>query len=251
MILLPPKVAYRGTVTGLRISSVDGTAFLDALPSAVTDLVAADPGNYLLEIYDATGKVLKGYLGAAGTGETLGEELVTNGTFSSNTTGWDPVNGALLSSEADGESGNCLRVKHNGTNYPIAKQSFAVSVSKLYLLSGYERNGTSMNGSIYVGKTTSGFEYANLSSTSATWENKAARFTATGTALQITCIVNTTTLGQYAEYDTISAKQILTPSTSGCLIVSTKGGATQSFATTQAGFAYNQVSYNVVVRKAR
>lgn len=32
LLLAPPKVVYRGTLTGLRISAVDGTAFIDNLP---------------------------------------------------------------------------------------------------------------------------------------------------------------------------------------------------------------------------
>ena len=38
MILTGKQVKYRGTVTGLRISAVDGTAFIDAANSSITDL---------------------------------------------------------------------------------------------------------------------------------------------------------------------------------------------------------------------
>lgn len=64
------QVVYRGTVTGLRISALDGVAFLDNLPSAVTDLVTASPGVYGIEVYDSSGRMLKGVAKAVGTSET-------------------------------------------------------------------------------------------------------------------------------------------------------------------------------------
>jgi hypothetical protein len=104
---MPQRIAYRGTVTGLRISSANGVSFVDNLPSAVTDLVAADPGNLLVEIYDASGRMLRGYLGAAGTGETWPATLVSmlhfNGENESTTftdekgKTWTPVDGAKIS----------------------------------------------------------------------------------------------------------------------------------------------------------
>ncbi|MCK9517428.1 MAG: hypothetical protein M0R74_00155 [Dehalococcoidia bacterium] len=71
MILLPQKVAYRGTISALRISSVDGTAFIDACAA----LVPYADGSHLVEIYDASGRMLRGYLAGAGDGEDLGAEI--------------------------------------------------------------------------------------------------------------------------------------------------------------------------------
>ncbi|MFH1883442.1 MAG: hypothetical protein ABIL62_12110, partial [Planctomycetota bacterium] len=80
-------IMYRGTVTGLRISAVDGGAtesggaFVDALPSAVTDLIAAYPGDLSFEAFDPAGRFIRGVLKAVGSGETLGSELITNPNF--------------------------------------------------------------------------------------------------------------------------------------------------------------------------
>ena len=92
IILFSQPVVYRGTISSLRISSVDGTAFLDNCAA----LVPYADGNHLVEIYDASGRMLRGYLGAAGTGETLGDELHTqsnaiadpNSSEANATTGW-------------------------------------------------------------------------------------------------------------------------------------------------------------------
>ena len=65
------QVVYSGTISGLRISSVDGTAFIDACAA----LVPYADGNHLVEIYDASGRLLRGYLAAAGDGEDLGAAL--------------------------------------------------------------------------------------------------------------------------------------------------------------------------------
>ncbi|MGB3988660.1 MAG: hypothetical protein WBK67_03165, partial [Minisyncoccales bacterium] len=71
-------VVYSGTISGLRISSVDGTAMLDACAA----LVPYADGSHLVEIYDASGRMLRGYLSAAGDGEDLGAETLvwTNGS---------------------------------------------------------------------------------------------------------------------------------------------------------------------------
>ncbi|MFH1147215.1 MAG: hypothetical protein V1736_05855, partial [Pseudomonadota bacterium] len=71
--LAPQPVKYRGTVTGLRISAVDGGAtesggaFIDG---ANADITALADGNHQIEIYDASGRMIKGVLKEAGIGET-------------------------------------------------------------------------------------------------------------------------------------------------------------------------------------
>jgi hypothetical protein len=72
MILTGKQVKYRGTVTGLRISAVDGTAFID---NAGATIPTYADGNHQIEIYDASNRMLRGVLKAAGTGETLSDEL--------------------------------------------------------------------------------------------------------------------------------------------------------------------------------
>ena len=114
-LLVGQKVVYRGTITGLRISTVDGTAFIDNLSGTLalanspllhtgaltkentrisaaatfafidtndatfaTNL-AAHLGKYLV-IKDSAGKKAYAWIKAAGTGETLGDESITGWT---------------------------------------------------------------------------------------------------------------------------------------------------------------------------
>lgn len=158
------QVVYRGTATGLRISAVDGTAFVDNLPSAVTDSYVN--GNYLLEVYDASGRMLKGVLKAVGTGETLDTEVAT------------------------------------GT----------LTINKMYKITATEINhfGTGLEVNGY--------------------------FRSAGSE---TCDANN------------KVKQVLTPSTAGSTIVSTKGGTTYNWAHKNASFTYNAASYTIVVKKIK
>lgn len=230
MILLPQKVAYRGSVSDLRISSVDGTAFIDNLPSAVTDLVAADPGNYLLEIYDATGKVLKGYLSAAGTGETYLDILAGWNL----TSGWTMLVGGTIV-DADTFTTTVADGPYRNNSFPVT--------AALYKRT-FERNTTSTGCVARVAVNSNYNPLAGVADIS------------TGSAYH-TAVVGYTNLyirnawAGTTDITSLKAEQVLTPSTSGCVIVSTKGGATENFSYKSATFSYNQASYQVVVRKAR
>jgi len=237
MILLPQKVAYRGSVSDLRISSVDGTAFIDNLPSSVTDLVAADPGNHLIEIYSATG-MLRGYLSAVGDGEDLGEELLvwTNGS-------------AGYAYETFIKSDPNITQATNSAVAGVASVALGNVEGKLFKLSAdLTISGTITNivsVASAIGAPPSIILYQNLNSSqsiSKYWTEiaGATRFLYAGGS------------GDF-EWSTANAtlKQATGPSTSGAVIVSTKGGATENFSYKSATFSYNQASYQVIVRKAR
>src|SRR5574343_132609 len=76
IILSPQVVKYRGTAA-LRISAVNGTAFVDNLPAEVLALPL--DGTHQIEIYPATtpsGRMIRGVLKAVGVAETSSEEIV-------------------------------------------------------------------------------------------------------------------------------------------------------------------------------
>lgn len=73
------------------------------------------------------------------------DNQLTNGQFTSNTTGWTAGNNATLSSESGGQSGNCLQILCDGSNNPRAIQSTGKGVAagdrtqaKYYVKSGTE-----------------------------------------------------------------------------------------------------------------
>lgn len=71
-------LVYKGTITGLRVSAVDGTAFID---NAGATIPTYADGNHLIEIYDSANRMLKGVLKAAGTVQTTTAELLANPNF--------------------------------------------------------------------------------------------------------------------------------------------------------------------------
>ena len=91
-LLIGQKVVYRGTVTDLRISAVDGTAFID---NAGATIPTYADGNHSIEIYDSSNRMLKGVLKAAGTGETDTGDLLSGLGL---TSGWIASNATIVDS---------------------------------------------------------------------------------------------------------------------------------------------------------
>ena len=70
-----------------------------------------------------------------------GQEKVTNGAFSADTTGWSAQD-CTLASVSGGQAGNCLQITRTGGSSQYAYQSFAVTPGKKYKLSLYVKDGT-------------------------------------------------------------------------------------------------------------
>ena len=130
-------------------------------------------------------------------GLTLGSELVTNGTFDTDTTGWS-ASGSTLSVV----SGR-LRVTAVSI-YGNAKQSFATVIGKTYKYSFGRFNGTAGANAIRIGTTSGGSEYINVIVTDET--NLQGYFVATSTTTHLTLYAWTTTAGNYSEYDNVTVK---------------------------------------------
>lgn len=79
-----------------------------------------------------------------------GVDLVQNGDFSVDTDpppGWTAASSAVLSTEAGGQIGNCLKILEGGANTPTASQHITVEAGKIYRFSFYHKDidGTSKN----------------------------------------------------------------------------------------------------------
>ena len=128
-----------------------------------------------------------------------GAELVTNGTFDSNTTGWTVnSNGTVTSVSGRG------RVTNTQSGDRVRANSVAMTtvVGKHYTLSFETYNS---GGFLHLGNTSGGVEYgANLGlNGNGTFTHT---FEATGTEAHIQVGTSSTTNGQYAEYDNISLR---------------------------------------------
>jgi len=221
--LLSPAPVYKGTITGLRISAVDGTAFIDNANASVTAL--AD-GNHTIEIYDSAGRMLKGVLKAAGTGETLGNELIT---------GW--TNSLTNPYETFTTSGKDVTSAVNSSDIGTSNTNNCFSSRKLY----YIVINTTIN---------SGFSshYRAYSSNSIIISSGAGEKSSYYTAASNDNYLGVyqSTIGDWSA--TFTIKQVLTPSASGATIVSTKGGEVYNFTSKNSAFTYNASSYYVIIR---
>ncbi|MEY2909088.1 MAG: hypothetical protein RLZZ602_1611 [Pseudomonadota bacterium] len=131
----------------------------------------------------------------AGALYVLGEELVVNGTFDTDTTGWTTVDATI--SVVSGE----LEVNSSGS-VGRGVQATAVSIGSVYQVKGSFRNGTA-NADFRVGNTSGGSQYARKVNTGTLDQ----LFAATTTLTYLSCL---NTLGT-AYYDNISIRQLTQP----------------------------------------
>jgi len=86
-----------------------------------------------------------------GTLENVGGNLVTNGSFNSDTSGWSAVGTTTLVSVSGGQSGNCLQVSYVSGSVTATYQMLSgLTVGKLYRLTVYVKSGTSGDESFYI-----------------------------------------------------------------------------------------------------
>lgn len=129
------------------------------------------------------------YFAMAG-GSLLGPELVTNGSGST-TAGWTPNNSTLSS------VGGNLRVTLTGA-YGRALTTFQAEIGTTYVFSIVVVGGAAV---VRLGRTVSGAEYVSASaSTTVTFTPVAT------TTVHISLIVNSETVGHYAEFRSISVR---------------------------------------------
>lgn len=245
-LLKGQPIAYKGTITGLRISAVDGTTFIDGANASVTAL--AD-GEHMIEIYDNTGKMLRGWLGAVGTGETLGSELVTNGDMETGDppTGWQSLYSSSISQVSDertgGAGGSSIQVD-GGTQSDKSRVEISIVTGGLYKISGWRK--------AVVGSCAILFDYIGSPAlnVATTWNEQVLYNTSIRTDTRWVILYGSGA-GSSVRFDDVSAMQVLTPSTAGATIVSTKSGATANFTYKNSAFAYNRSSYRVIIKKPR
>ena len=145
-------------------------------------------------------KVSTGLVNAMAGHET---DLVSNGDFTTNTTGWSATN-ANLTVESGGQDGNALRVASSGANIGKAYQDIDTVVGHVYKLSLYFKKGTSDNGKFMIGTTGDEdaiYDSGNLSD--AAWTQYTVYFEATATTTRITMQSTDPTDTEYSDFDEI------------------------------------------------
>jgi hypothetical protein len=137
-------------------------------------------------------------------GKTLSEwlatapELVTNGGFDSDTTGWTAGNSATLSAPS-----GVFRVENGAANFGTGSQQVTVVAGRVYVAT-YTASGGTSGFTLRFGSSAAGTQYASISATGA----GQVVFTAANTTLFITAANSSATLGLFSEYDNISVREL-------------------------------------------
>lgn len=255
---------YKGTITGLRISA-DNTAFID---NAGATIPTYADGNHSIEIYDTSGRMLKGILKAAGTGEALDSELITNGDFEIDDigeSGWNPYTGTdtvALSSDIKHGGTYSLHIAEANNTFPAGvrrsvtgKTQYGLYKSVFwYNVVSPEAGAGGLRGIVYDNAWSSQIITSDkYTATSGSWVQSTTygTETASGSNGGTSFVNDSDSIAGEFYVDDHSLKKVLTPSTSGATIVSAKGGTTYNFAYKHASFTFNAASYYCIVRKIR
>lgn len=238
----------QGTVTA---SMVNGAAFINDSGQTFTSYLRAyGVSNYTLMATDAAGKVAFGYIGEIGTGRTLGSNGLTNGDNEA----------ALVSTITD----------INGTTTQSDEQAHAGTYSAKFTCDAavsdhYTRFTGLTVGALYEADTwvylpssqtttrltligTNGSPAVDYTELTDQWVNLTGDLTLTSDWAGI--LGNETVVdGEYWYQDDLAFKQVLTPTSNGVVIYSTKTGTTQNWTLVESGFNANTIaSYSI--RKA-
>lgn len=242
------------SLANTRLSLMSGVAFVD--------LIGVDLGAHVgkrLTLTDSGGKTATGWLKAAGSGVTYGSNLLSGGDMPADIgTYWDTVD-ATIASVAGGHAGNCMELTRTGGTFQQALQGIAnQAAGACYELTAYLKSGTAGDEDAYLGFYDNGADhlingYVLRSFTSSgTWAG--CSLTGTPRSGQVLGEVflhkNSSTAGTML-FDTVSLRQILTPSHTGATIVSTRGGATRAWESEETGFNRNDAAgYTLTIAAA-
>jgi len=221
-----------GSITGatLNLSLVDGLAFISNPSTDLTPYLGCK-----LTLTDSAGKKAIGYIKAAGTGETLSEELVdawTNHPIDTYETFTPGVGNLITQAVNSAGNGSCFKGIANSAG-KVFKNTNAITVN----------SGTIpwVTMSQYATGQVAGIKFT---------ANATSYRTATGTTSAVFALVVDNFSSDFA-LTAYSSKQLLTPSATGVTITSTPGGTTYNWASIESGFNYNDASgytYTIVPR---
>jgi len=127
-----------------------------------------------------------------GARDTVGGDLVTNGGFDSDTTGWTATSDCTVASIAGGQSGNCLELTRVSGDSQECYQDITTVVGVAYKLNVYLKSGTSGDEAFTL--AIEGVR-GEAGTTSGSWVQYELMFLATSTTSRIQLIKDTATAG--------------------------------------------------------
>ena len=242
MARMAGRLIYEGVISSgdLHIATKDGEAmfFHDSIDFSA--YAGTDGGStpYRLVFTDSAGKNAVAYGGAAGGGEALGSELITNGDMETGDPpdGWGALNGASLSRVADERTGGAgsysLNVVKDSANLSVYQSSLAgLELGRLYKLSAWCKCITSGAGL----RIDSGLVSMVFSGTS--WAQE---------AIYSNYVLAVPAIYFYVQgesrFDDVSAKALTDIPATGLHLMSAKNGTTRNMTSVETGFDPNLIT---------
>lgn len=225
-----------GTVTMATVAS--GALFNDTGQDFSSYAGASGNTPYMIVVTDTSGYKAWGYIGEEGTGETLGVEIIVNGTMEAGDppTGWtkiyaDTVLDGVADERTGGSGTQSLSAKKSASGTLCFKQSSVTVIpGTLYYVDSWLKN---ISGITVVLNYSTSFATVikQLGITSViTWAQKTNYFTAVSATDLIWGNISGA-LGNEGRWDDISVKPVTAlPANTGVKIYSTRNGSTQSWA---------------------
>jgi len=202
--------------------------------------------NCLLKLIDNNGKKAQGWINGVGAGETLGSELLTNGGFDTDITGWTGIR-CTIASIIGGQDGKCLEATNvdQPSQYAERAESVPEGTNQLLKYNGYVKSGTSGNEATMIRITdyaeTKVLSFVNSISSSSWTAFADGYFTPISEGFKFNFWKFTDTVGTML-FDTGSVKRVTDPPATGIHIVSMQKGLTRKWSYIETGFDPNNIS---------
>lgn len=217
----------------------DGAAFVMPDYGSGADL-SPFANTHVIKLVDSAGKVAWGYLSSAGTEETLGSELVANGDFASDISGWT-LNAGAGGGTITWDAGT-LKFQQGAVSVVMHTRQDAVAAeaNKLYkaFFSITDQLGATYT-KIYIGKSGGPSDFYFESPYGGVRD--ITRLVCPEGQIRMQ-MYDGQGVGYYSNWDNISLKQVTAPPATGCWVVSTLGGATKNWARVETGFNPNDIT---------
>ena len=147
--------------------------------------------------------------------KTVGSDLITNGTFTSTTTGWAVEGDQSISSVSGGQAGNCLQVQRGSGATQTVKQTYASFVlGKYYRIAAYIKNGSASSAKTWMrieGAAVAHYEDSCHVTTSGSFVKVSFNFQAKTSSYEVMLRSSIGTNGQNILWDTVTLHEIESP----------------------------------------
>ena len=185
--------------------------------SGIFNLAVFDPNNYGSSLYNyisstyntgwMNGDIKLATLSDTDATNVTGTELVTNGTFDTDVSGWSVSSDTTIAHEPTSPA-NSIRVNAtavSGTPNAVAYQAFSTEVGKTYTVTATGIQGSGNYG-MGVGTAATNISYAWDGYLDVASKVQSYTFVATATTAYVSLLVDSTDGTQYAFFDNISVR---------------------------------------------